>query len=95
MTVLRRDYFTEITHGLRAIDPDLRLLRLTASEETLRDRILTRPGNEGPHEWALSHLPAVLEAMVDPLFGVEVATDDRTPADVADLALAAIEDQAP
>jgi gluconate kinase len=94
MTVLRRDYFTEITDGLRAIDPDLRLLRLTASEETLRRRILARPDNEGPHEWALSHLPAVLRAMADPLFGVEVLTENRTPAEVAELTLVAIEDHA-
>lgn len=94
MTILRRDYFTEIADGLRAIDPDLQLLRLTASEETLRQRILTRPENEGPHEWALSHLPVALAAMADPLFGAEVPTDDRTPTEVAELALAAIEAQA-
>lgn len=93
MTVLRREYFTEIADGLRLIDADLRLLRLTASEATLRERILARPQAEGPHEWALSHLPAALEAMADPLFGVEVQTDARTPAQVASLALAAIENQ--
>jgi len=58
-------------------------------------KVLARPENEGPHEWALSHLSAVLEAMADPLFGVEVPTDDRSPAEVADQALVAIEDQAP
>lgn len=93
MTVLRHDYFTEITNGLRAIDTDLRLLRLTASEATLRERILARPEAEGPHQWALSHLSAALEAMADPRFGAEVKTDARTPSEVAELAVAAIEHQ--
>jgi hypothetical protein len=50
----------------------------------LRSRILTRLDEEGSHEWCLSHLDVGLVASRDPAFGVEIQTDNRTHADVAD-----------
>ena len=90
MTILRRDYFDEITAGLRGVDPELMCFRLTASEEELRARILSRPDEEGPHEWCLRHLETGVEAARDPEFGIEVVTDGRTPDDVADTILAVV-----
>lgn len=84
MTVWRRDYFDQIASGLRRVDPNLRLFRLTASEETLVERILTRPDAEGDHEWRLGHLGVCLEASRNPAFGMEIRTDGLSPSEVAD-----------
>jgi len=83
MTVWRRDYFDQISGGLRRLDPDLRLFRLTASEETLVGRILSRPEAEGGHEWCLGHLGVCLEASRDSAFGTQVGTDGLSPSEVA------------
>jgi hypothetical protein len=88
MTVWRRDYFQQLTDGLRRVDPDLRCVQLTASEETLRGRILARPETQGGHGWSLSHLPTGLAMARDPAFGAPVRTDGRSPAEVADAVLA-------
>jgi len=88
MTVWRHDYFIAITDGLRRIDPALLCVRLTVSEDVLRQRILTRPDGDGPHDWCLTHLDVGLRAARDPAFGVEVHTDQRTPSDVADAIMA-------
>jgi len=85
MTVWRRDRFLRLTDGLREVDPELlRLLRLTASEDTLRGRILGRPESEGDHGWCLGRLGVCLEASRDPAFGVEIRTENRSPSEVAD-----------
>lgn len=88
MTVWRHEYFTVITDGLRHIDPALLCVRLTASAEVLRQRILARSEEEGPHDWCLAHLDAGLRAARDPAFGVEIGTDQRTPSEVADAIMA-------
>lgn len=90
MTVWSRDRFTELAYGLRTADPDLRLFRLTAPEETLRTRILGRPESEGNHWWCLSHMEVCLRASRDPLFGTEIRTEDRAPAQVADQIMATL-----
>ncbi len=84
MAVWRRDYFESITEGLRGVDPELVCLRLTASEEVLRRRILGRPDADGPHAWCLEHLHVGLAASCDPFFGLETPTDDHTPEEVVD-----------
>jgi hypothetical protein len=84
MTVWRGAYLAELADGFRSIDPDLHCLRLTAPEAALRARILGRPEEEGPHDWALGHLAEGLELMHDPRAGEEVVTADRTPDEIAD-----------
>jgi len=90
MTVLRRDYFDELSAGLLDADPDLRCFRLIASEAVLRTRIMDRPASNGPHDWCLAHLPAGVELMGDASFGECVHTDGLSPAQVADQILAAV-----
>ena len=84
MAVWRRDYFDFITGELRRVDPNLICLRLTASEEVLRQRILARPDAEGSHAWCLAHMETGLAASSDPTFGMEIRTDGRTPTEVVD-----------
>ncbi len=83
MTVTDRGRFEYIVSGLRGIDPDLRLFRLTASEDELRRRIVTRPDSDGNRGWCLSHVESGLEAAKDPAFGTEINTDGRMPEEVA------------
>jgi len=88
MALWHHDYFATITAGLQGVDQDLVCVRLTATEDTLRGRILARPDSEGPHAWCLAHLDVGLVAARDPAFGVEVHTDGRTPVEVANAVLA-------
>lgn len=88
MNLWRREYFDEITSGLSRDDLELTCFRLTCSESTLRARILGRPDEEGGHEWCLSHMASGLAAARDPHFGVEIDTEGKTPAHVADIILA-------
>ncbi|MGI8860087.1 MAG: AAA family ATPase [Rubrobacteraceae bacterium] len=83
MTIWRRDRFERLVDGLHTVESDLRLLHLTASEETLRSRILGRPESEGNHGWCLKHLEACLEASKEPTFGTRIKTDGRIPAEIA------------
>jgi hypothetical protein len=88
MTLWRYGYFATITSGLREVDQDLLCVRLTATETTVRSRILARPDSEGSHAWCLDHLDGCLSAARNPAFGVEVATEGHTPDDVAGAVLA-------
>jgi len=83
MTIWRRDRFERLVDGLHTVESDLRLFYLTASEETLRSRILGRPESEGNHGWCLRHLEAYLEASKEPAFGTRIKTDGRIPAEIA------------
>jgi hypothetical protein len=83
MAVLRADYFSELTAGLRKADPDLRCVRLTVREEPLRRRILARR-DRGAAAWRLARMASGLVLAADDTFGVAVSTDNRTTAEVAD-----------
>lgn len=79
MCIWRRDYYDEITIGLRRTTPNIVCLRLTTSPSVLRMRILARPEMEGGHEWCLRHMDVCIAAFGDEHFGIEVSTDRKTP----------------
>jgi predicted kinase len=82
MTVLRAEVWRELSAGFREADAELRAFRLTATEATLRARILCRPEDEGPHDWCLGQMPAALAALQDEEYGIEIPTDERTPGEI-------------
>ena len=82
MTVLRVEVWRDLSSGFREADADLRAFRLTATEATLRARIVGRPEDEGPHDWCLGHMPAALAALRDEEYGTEMPTDERTPEEI-------------
>lgn len=86
MALWRRRNFDEISAGLRRIDADLRCIRLTATEQTLRRRI-EASGDLGARAWRLNHLSSGLHALNDPHFGIEVSTEGCLPAEVVDAIL--------
>ena len=83
MTVWRRAYWDELLARLRRADADVRAFRLTASEETLRARIIQDGNDAGARGWRLAHMHNVRTALSDAAFGTEIATDGRTPIEVA------------
>ena len=84
MTLWRHEYHAQIVGGLRSVDADVRLFRLTACDDVLRARILARADADGPHEWCLGHVASGVAAMGDDRFGTEIETDGRTPEEIAD-----------
>lgn len=81
MALWRPEVRQEIVDGLRAIDT-LRIFVLTASEETLRSRILGDP-LPGAREWRLAHVTPGLAAFGTSTEGRTIRTDDVGPGTVA------------
>lgn len=83
MTVWRRAYFDELAAAFRRVDTDVRCFRLMATEDVLRARIMGRPTSDGDHDWCLDHIHTGLALMRDAKFGQAVATNWRSPDQVA------------
>jgi hypothetical protein len=86
MAIWRRDYFAHFVGGIRRVDSDVHSFRLTATEETLRRRILAS-SDEAARSWRLDHIKTGLAAAADPAFGTEVLTEGCAPAEVVDTLL--------
>jgi hypothetical protein len=86
MTIWRLEYYREIMDGLKGAD-EVRPFRLTATEATMRERIIDDGKERRAAEWRLDRLRLGLEAFEDTAFGDHVATDGRTPEKVAELIL--------
>lgn len=89
MTVRRPDYYREILNGMKSV-AEVRPIRLTASDATLRERIAGDPAQSTTVSWRLQHLDACVDAFDDPVFGDHIGTDGRTPAKIAALILVMI-----
>ena len=89
MTVRRLDYYREILDGMKSVT-EVRPIRLTASEATLRERIVGDRAQPTVATWRLEHLDACIDAFDDPVFGDHIGTEGRTPAKVASLILVMI-----
>lgn len=85
MTFSRRDYFEEVTAGIRRFDPELRAFCLKANLSTVRRRLVGRGDKiEGPgSEWIARRIVECVNAHRDPHFGEPVETEDRTAREVA------------
>ncbi len=86
MTIWHLAYYREIMDGLKGA-AEVRPFRLTASEETLRERIEHDRIEPGAVAWRLERLATGLEAFEDTAFGDHVGTDGRTPEKIAHLIL--------
>jgi hypothetical protein len=83
MTVWRRERAERLAESLGRADPELCCFRLTAPAEVLRARIAGRAEGEGTQAWCRRHFEAGLVLMGDLAFGEAVATEGRSPDDVA------------
>ena len=84
MTITDRGRWLYVSQRLKTSDSKLTCICLTCSEQELRRRILSRPDAEGSHEWCLAHVAQGLEIMQDATFGLPIATEGKTPEQVAD-----------
>jgi predicted kinase len=86
MAFSRRDYFAEVSEGIRRFDPELRAFCLRASLETIRSRLAARGDKtEGPgSEWIARRIVECVAAHREPHFGEPVETEDRTAREVAE-----------
>ena len=86
MTFSRRAYFDEVIAGLKRHDPDVRTFCLTASLQTVKNRLVGRGTKvEGPEsEWIARRIVECTEAHRDPHFGELVDTEARTAREVAE-----------
>ena len=80
MTFTDRDYFDEVSRGLKEIDPELRVFCLKASLPTIRRRLVGRESKTGgtEAEWLARRIVECADAHRDPHFGEPVDTEDRT-----------------
>jgi len=91
MAFSRLDYLGEIRSGLAAIDPDFHHVCLTATLATIHARLAARERAGTPTtDWMLRRAAECVEAHADPAFDPRIATDDRTPDEVAHAVLESI-----
>ncbi len=83
MTVWREDYRTELARGIARIDPDTMTITLTAAKETLLERIRSRRQRSAV-PWSLTYLDRCLDAFAPNRTSLPVATDAKTPENIAD-----------
>ena len=86
MAFSRRDYFEEVSAGIRRFDPELRTFCLKASLATVRSRLAARGSKtEGPgSEWIARRIVECVAAHREPHFGEPVETENRTALEVAE-----------
>ena len=88
MTIWHRSYFDEVLGGLRADDPAVHHFTLTATEATLRARLLARGDSSESFAWRWTRAKHCLAAVPDPAFAVQIPTGGRTPTALAETILA-------
>lgn len=86
MAFSRRDYFGEVSDGIRRFDPELRVFCLRAGVETVRSRLAARGDKtEGPgSEWIARRIAECVAAHREPHFGEPVDTEGRAAREVAE-----------
>ena len=83
MTLWNKAYFVEIMDGLRQFEPQLFHFCLTATSETLLKRLQQRPCSPQAFAWCCERIERCVTAFQDDLFVVQLATDERTPEELA------------
>jgi chloramphenicol 3-O-phosphotransferase len=84
MTFSRRDYFDEVTAGIRQLNLELRVFCLKASLQTIKKRLVERGTKSEEAGWIERRIIECAEAHRDAHFGEPVETEDRTALAVAE-----------
>ncbi|MWJ33837.1 MULTISPECIES: AAA family ATPase [Saccharibacillus] len=82
MTIVNRDYWDELVGGLRRQTIDVRCFTLSASRETLLQRLRSR--GEDEHSWSAGRIDECVSALSVSEFGLPIVTDDLSPEAVAE-----------
>jgi len=88
MTIWRSEYFTEVTDGLKKLDPDFRHFSLLASIDIVYDRLQARGIKKG--SWAHKQAVKAVPALELPLFAEHVRTDRISANKVGDYILSTL-----
>jgi AAA domain len=84
MTIWHLPYFKEVLAGLRQFEPDLYHFCLTASVETIHNRLKMRPNSSQAYAWCNERIERCVEAFKLPEFAVQIATDGREIEEIVD-----------
>lgn len=97
MTIVRPTVFDGIVGALRRQGRPVRHITLMARPETIRARLRSRmlsrgerPDTWGPLSWEGLQVERCLTVLGAPEYAEHIATDDRTPGDIADEVLSRI-----
>ncbi|PJK16125.1 tunicamycin resistance protein [Chryseomicrobium excrementi] len=88
MTIRNHSYFTYITQGFQALDAATYSFCLTASKETIHNRLLGR--GEEPGNWCFQQTDGCLEAYEKDYFGEKIVTENKSIDDVIEIILSRI-----
>ena len=91
MTIWRAAYFEEVIGGLRAFEPALHHFCLTATEQTLVERLRGRGDRPEVLAWCLEQAQQCLAAFPSPAFAQHISTDGKTPDALVEEILARLE----
>lgn len=87
MTLWHRPYFEEIFTGLRAIDSHLYHFCLTATRETLLQRLARREHTAEASAWIHERIERCVPAFESPVFRTQIPTDEQTPEEIVETIL--------
>ncbi len=90
MTIWRPEYFTEVTNGLKRIDPDFKHFCLTVSEETICKRLDQR-GEQQPGSWAHQQAKQAVPSLASSLFEKHLDAEKNSPEELARVILSGIQ----
>ena len=90
MTIWHLPYFEEVVAGLRQFEPGLYHFCLTASADTIRERLKMRPSSPQAYTWCIERVERCSAAFKWPEFAVQIATDGRTIKEIIEEILAII-----
>jgi hypothetical protein len=93
MTIWRAAYFEEVIGGLRAFEPELYHFCLTATEQTLLERLHGRGDRPEVLAWCLEQARQGLPAFQSPAFAEHLTTDGKTPQALVEEVLARLKEQ--
>lgn len=85
MTIRNHTYYTHITEGFKAIDSGTIAFCLTASKETIHQRLLKRGETEG--DWCFQQTDGCLDAYETNGFGVELDTEHQSVTEIVEYIL--------
>jgi hypothetical protein len=91
MTIWRTAYFEEVIGSLRAFEPALHHFCLTATEQTLVERLRGRGDKPETLAWCMEQDRHCLAAFRSPAFAEQIATDGKTPDTLVEEILARLE----
>ncbi len=91
MTIWYQPYFEEVMSGLRQFEAELYHFCLTASAETIAARLRQRNYLPETHAFCYAHIEPCVTAFQSPLFAQQLDAEEKSPSELAEVILTAIQ----